>query len=128
MEVAMVRLNIDPNSPVPIYQQLKRAIILELLAMRLKDGDQLPSIRTLAKILKLNPNTVAKVYYNLEEEGFAESKRGSGFWVKAQKSGLNKLKQSMVEEELKNFLEHAFSLGYSKADIKDLMGRYLNNG
>ena len=51
----MIRLNVDSNSPIPIYQQLKQALILEILSMRLKEGDLLPSIRGLAKILKLNP-------------------------------------------------------------------------
>ena len=123
----MIRLNINSDSPTPVYQQLKQSILLEILANRLHEGDPIPSIRELAKILKLNPNTVAKVYYNLEEDGFLEGKRGSGYRIKVQHSGIDKLKQSMVEDELKTFLEKAFSLGFKKQDIKDLMGRYLNN-
>jgi GntR family transcriptional regulator len=73
----VLKFNIDAASPVPVYQQVKQAIVLDIMASRLKDGDQLPSIRTLAKILKLNPNTVAKVYYGLEQEGYIEGRRGA---------------------------------------------------
>lgn len=59
----MIRFSIDSSSSVPVYQQVIQAIKLEILSGRLKTGDQLPPIRELAKILKLNPNTVAKAYY-----------------------------------------------------------------
>jgi len=95
-----------------------------MLSGRLKPGDQLPPIRELAKILKLNPNTVAKAYYNLEEEGFIESKRGSGSWVNVKKNKLDSLRLGMIEDEVKVFLERAFSLGASIDDVKDLIERY----
>ena len=97
------------------------------MAGRLKDDDRLPSIRELAKILKLNPNTVAKAYYTLEEEGFVESKRGSGNWVNYKKGKLDSLRKGMVEDEFKSFLERAFSLGASLDDVKNLIKRYSDN-
>ncbi len=123
----MLKFNIDNTSPIPVYQQVKQAIVLDIMSLRLKDGDQLPSIRSLAKILKLNPNTVAKVYYSLEEEGFIQGRRGSGYLVKAQKSKLDKLKLSMIEDEFKGFLQKAFSLGFTKEDIEALMRRLLSH-
>ncbi len=123
----MLKFNIDTASPVPVYQQVKQTIVLDIMASRLKDGDQLPSIRTLAKILKLNPNTVAKVYYGLEQEGFVEGRRGSGYLVKCQKSKLDNLKLSIIEDEFKGFLQKAFSLGFTKEDIEKLMRRLLTN-
>lgn len=123
----MIKFNIDNTSPVPVYQQVKQAITLDILALRLKDGDQLPAIRTLAKILKLNPNTVAKVYYSLEEEGFIEGRRGSGYLVKTQKAKVDKLKLSIIEDEFRAFLQRAFSLGFNKGDIEELMRRLLSH-
>lgn len=123
----MLKFNIDNASPVPVFQQVKQAIILEIMTTRLREGDRLPSIRTLAKILKLNPSTVAKIYYSLEEEGFIQGRMGSGYVVKAQKSKLDPLKISMIEDEFKAFLEKAFSLGFTKPDIEGLMKRLLNN-
>jgi len=123
----MFRSNIDFSSPVPIYQQVIHLIKLEILSGRMKDGDQLPPIRELAKILKLNPNTVAKAYYTLEEEGFVESKRGSGNWVNYKKAKLDSLRKGMIEDEFRAFLESAFSLGAKKEDLKKLVARYLND-
>ena len=123
----MFRTDIDFSSPLPIYRQLIYMIKLEILSDRLSDGDQLPPIRELAKILKLNPNTVAKAYYTLEEEGFITSKRGSGNWVNYKKSKLDNLRKMMVEDEFRSFLERAFSLGASLDDIKNLIKRYSDN-
>jgi GntR family transcriptional regulator len=123
----MTRFSINETSPVPVYQQVKQSILIDILSGRLNEGDKLPPIRGLAKILKLNPNTVAKVYYNLEDEGFIQGKRGSGYKVKSQKQKLDKIKLAIVEDELKNFLEKAFSLGFTKDDIETLMRRLLNH-
>lgn len=123
----MLKFNIDSASPVPVYQQVKQTLVIDIMANRLKDGDQLPSIRVLAKILKLNPNTVAKVYYNLEQEGFVEGRQGSGYHVKCQKSKMDNLKLAIIEDEFKGFLAKAFSLGFTREDIEALMRRLLNN-
>jgi len=123
----MFRTNIDFSSPMPIYRQLIYMIKLEILSGRLNDRDLLPPIRELAKILKLNPNTVAKAYYTLEEEGFIESKRGSGNWVNYKKAKLDNLRKGMIEDEFKSFLETVFSLGASLEDIKNLIKRYSDN-
>jgi GntR family transcriptional regulator len=120
----MNRHNIDFNSSVPVYRQVIQAIKLEMLSGRLQQGNQLPPIRELAKILKLNPNTVAKAYYNLEEEGFVESKRGSGNWVNYKNNKLDNLRKGMIEDEVKGFLERVFSLGASIEDVKNLIARY----
>ena len=109
----MTRNKIDFNSSVPVYRQVIQGIKLEMLSGRLQPGNQLPPIRELAKILKLNPNTVAKAYYNLEEEGFIESKRGSGNWVNYKNNKLDNLRKGMIEDEVKGFLEKVFSLGAS---------------
>lgn len=121
----MFRLNIDFSSPVPIYRQVIQAVKLEILSGRLKTGDQLPPIRELAKILKLNPNTVAKAYYTLDEEGFVESKRGSGNWVNLKNAKLDSLRRGMIEDEVRSFLEKAISLGATTEDLKNYIERYL---
>jgi len=121
----MNRHNIDFSSSVPVYRQVIQAIKLEMLSGRLQPGNQLPPIRELAKILKLNPNTVAKAYYNLEEEGFIESKKGSGNWVNYKNNKLDNLRMGMIEDEVMNFLERVFSLGATLEDVKNLIGRYV---
>jgi len=119
----MIRLTIDLNSPVPAYQQVIQALKLEILSGRLNDGDRLPPIRELAKILKLNPNTVAKAYYTLEEDGLVEGRAGSGNWVRTKGAGLDGLRRSLLEGETKAYLEKAFSLGASLEDITNSIER-----
>jgi GntR family transcriptional regulator len=113
----MIRLNVDLTSPVPAYQQVIQSLKLEILSGRLKDGDRLPPIRELAKILKLNPNTVAKAYYTLEEAGLVEGRPGSGNWVRTKGPGLDGLRNSLLEGETKAYLEKAFSLGATLEDV-----------
>ena len=72
----MIRLNIDLTSPVPAYLQVIQALKLEILSGRLGDGDRLPPIRELAKILKLNPNTVAKSLLRFGERGLHREPAG----------------------------------------------------
>jgi len=123
----MIRFSIDSSSSVPVFQQVIQAVKLEILSGRLKNGDQLPPIRELAKILKLNPNTVAKAYYTLEEEGFIESKRGSGNWVNTKNMKLDSFRRGMLEDELRLFLDRALTLGAGLEDIKNLIERYAAN-
>ncbi|MEN8153498.1 MAG: GntR family transcriptional regulator [Acidobacteriota bacterium] len=124
----MLRLSIDESSAVPVHQQLKQAIMLDILSERFQSGDRMPSIRSLAKILKINPNTVAKVYYTLEEEGFVEGKRGSGYILTAKRSRTDKFREGLLESEVKSLLEKALSLGFTKKDLLEIMRRLLENG
>jgi GntR family transcriptional regulator len=120
----MIRIKIDFDSSVALYQQIIHIIKLEILSGRLNNGDKLPPIRELAKILKINPNTVAKAYYTLEEDGFIHSKKGSGNWVRCKKIELDSLRKRMLDDEFKSFLERAFDLGARLDDIKNLIKRY----
>lgn len=121
-----MNLTIDAKSPLPVYQQVIQAIKLDILSGGLRDGDLLPSIRDLAKLLKLNPNTVAKAYYALEAEGFSENRSGSGSRVKVPPGRQDSLRRAMLESEFRNFLEKAVSLGFSLDDIKQLTERMKN--
>jgi GntR family transcriptional regulator len=120
-----MKLSIDAKSPLPVYQQLIQAIKLEVLSGELRDGDPLPSIRDLAKLLKLNPNTVAKAYYALEQEGFSAGRSGSGSRVKAPPGRQDALRRAMLESECKAFLEKAVSLGFSRGDVRQLMEKMI---
>jgi GntR family transcriptional regulator len=118
-----MNLTIDAKSPLPVYQQVIQAIKLEVLSGDLRDGDPLPSIRDLAKLLRINPNTVAKAYYALEQEGFSEGRSGSGSRVKAPPGRQDALRRGMLESEFRSFLEKAVSLGFSLEDVKQLIER-----
>jgi GntR family transcriptional regulator len=79
----MAVVAIDPRDKTPIYAQLERGLRAGIAAGRLKPGDQLPTVRQLAVELKINANTVARVYADLERSGVIETRRGVGSFVAA---------------------------------------------
>jgi DNA-binding transcriptional regulator YhcF (GntR family) len=77
------RFNINTDDPTPIYAQLERAIRFAIATDKLRVGERLPTVRQLAVDLKINANTVAKVYAELERTGILETQRGVGTFVRA---------------------------------------------
>ena len=76
-------IRIDPQSGVPIWQQVAEQIRRQAAAGELRSGDKLPTVRELAGTLRINPNTVARVYQELERQGVVESRRGLGTFLAA---------------------------------------------
>jgi GntR family transcriptional regulator len=76
-------VSIDSRDPTPIYAQLERGLRAAIATGRLGPGDQLPTVRQLAVELKVNANTVARVYVELERAGAIETRRGVGSFITA---------------------------------------------
>src|SRR2546425_13171721 len=76
-------VSIDSRDATPIYAQLERGLRAAIAAGRLRVGDQLPTVRQLAVELRVNANTVARVYAELERGGVLETRRGVGSFVAA---------------------------------------------
>jgi GntR family transcriptional regulator len=76
-------VSIDPRDATPIYAQLERGLRAAIATNRLRPGDQLPTVRQLAVELKVNANTVARVYAELERAGVLETRRGVGSFISA---------------------------------------------
>jgi GntR family transcriptional regulator len=76
-------IQIDARDSTPIYAQIDRALRAAIAAGRLRSGDQLPTVRELAVDLRVNANTVARVYADLERQGVLETRRGVGSFVSA---------------------------------------------
>jgi GntR family transcriptional regulator len=107
---------IDSNDPLPIYAQLDRAIRLAVATGRLRRGDRLPTVRQLAVDLRINANTVAKVYAELERTGVVQTQRGVGTFV--QDLGTDAFSSSERKRQLAaladDFLTNAAALGYTQ--------------
>ena len=76
-------VSIDTRDKTPIYTQLERGLRAAIAAGRLRRGEQLPTVRQLAVELRINANTVARVYSELERAGVLETRRGVGSFVRA---------------------------------------------
>lgn len=81
-------MKILQNSGVPIYQQIAEQLKEDIMSGRLKQGEYLPSIRGLAKDLKISVITTMKAYEQLAEEGLVTAVQGKGFYVNAQDSDM----------------------------------------
>jgi GntR family transcriptional regulator len=79
----MAVIQIDPRDSTPIYAQIERGLRAAIATGRLKAGDQLPTVRQLAVDLRINANTVARVYADLERRGVLETRRGVGSFINA---------------------------------------------
>ena len=78
---------LDAADRTPLHAQLERGILSAIAAGRLAVGDQLPTVRQLAVDLRVNANTVAKVYAHLERAGVLETRRGVGTFIAARTDG-----------------------------------------
>jgi GntR family transcriptional regulator len=106
---------IDSKDPLPLYAQLERAIRMAIATGRLEVGDRLPTVRQLAVDLKINANTVAKVYGELEESGMLETRRGVGTFVAARgdKKETRAERERLLAALGDRFLAEAAALGFS---------------
>lgn len=110
-------IQVDVKSALPVYEQIKRAVKLVIFAGQLNEGDKLMSIRELALKLQINPNTIIKVYYQLEMEGFIVSRPGAGYFVKLDRSKIQKEKRELFEKATSEYISKIMDMGYSFEDI-----------
>ena len=110
-----------PSHPMPLYAQLTRAIRFAIATGRLRVGEQLPTVRQLAVDLRVNANTVAKVYAELERSGILETRRGVGTFVSAHhlNPGHREEHEKHLEELVDRFVEEASAMGFSVDDLLD---------
>ena len=76
-----MKLTIDPDSRVPIYVQIEDSIHSLIAAGQIQPGEQLPTIRELAADIRVNLNTVARAYFELDKEGVISTQRGKGLYA-----------------------------------------------
>jgi len=111
-----IKFKVETDSPVPLYEQIKREIKINILSGILQADEKLLPIRELAKNLKVNPNTIVKVYYQLDSEGFLYSRPGQGYFVKRGSEEDNteerKIFRTITDEYLKKVTDLGFSLEY----------------
>ncbi len=108
-----MEFQIDPTSRLPIYRQLTRQLREAVARGRVQPEDRLPSVRDLSRTLVINPNTVARVYTELEREGVIHTRPGLGVFVARPKEELTrKVRKERLEELLDHFLTEAVHLAF----------------
>lgn len=122
----IINFTLDQANGTPIYRQIIQHIEYAILSGRMKPGDRLPTIRSLAVELKTNPNTIAKAYGELEIRGILATQVGSGTYISDKKpviedDSLNR----KIREVLGRFVHELKALGVEKRELVKLIDSYI---
>ncbi|HJZ87886.1 MAG TPA: GntR family transcriptional regulator [Polyangia bacterium] len=113
-----MRIPIDPQSPLPLHAQIAEGILLAIATGELAPGDQLPTVRQLSVDLKVNSNTVARVYADLEGAGVLETCRGRGTFVKTRPKVQPGARERRLDTLVRSFLRVVSEEGFSLAEVR----------
>lgn len=117
---------LNHSSMVPIYEQLMEQIKSDIIQSELKEGEALPSVRTLAGELRISALTVKKAYDKLEEEGFVTTVHGKGTYVSASDKQLALARQKAIEDDFDKVIDRALSMGMKKEEISEVVKLILD--
>jgi GntR family transcriptional regulator len=114
----MIKFQLDPKAGVPFYRQIIDQIKFGIATGNLKVGEQLPTVRAVAVDLKVNLNTVAKAYKELEIQHVLETQQGTGTFISNTDFQISeKEKNKKLQEICNEFSTIAFSYGFTVSDI-----------
>jgi len=117
-----MKIIIRNGSEQPLYQQIKEQIRGAILRQELKEGEKLPSIRSLANDLHVSVLTTKRVYEELETEGFIVTIVGKGSFVASENMEmLSEAKRHLIEKKLSEVWQMANTLGINKEELYSMM-------
>ncbi|MGN0328207.1 MAG: GntR family transcriptional regulator [Lachnospira sp.] len=115
------------NDDTPIYLQIMEHFKTEIASGSMKAGDKIPSVRELALEAGVNPNTMQKALSELEREGLLESQRTSGRFVADDVKTPQKLKNSLAQNLMNDFLKSMTRIGYTPEESVREYEDYVKN-
>jgi GntR family transcriptional regulator len=115
-QVGSLRFYLDLSQPLyeQILQQMRSAIVRGEIGL----GEKIPSVRELARALRVNPNTVSHAYQELERDGLTETRRGQGTFITTSRERIEQFRVGLVERAVEEFIEKMQSLGCSWEEIE----------
>lgn len=117
-----MQFQIDPSNRLPIYRQLGNQLREAVARGKVQPEERLPSVRELSRELVVNPNTIARVYTELEREGILNTRPGLGVFVAAPKAELTKrVRKQRLGQLCDQFLTEAVHLGFSAEEVVALV-------
>jgi GntR family transcriptional regulator len=117
-------ISIQTGSNISIYQQIVDQVCAAIAAGRIADDEALPSVRSLAEALLINPNTVSHAYGELVREGILESRPGRGMFVSKRRQIYSRAERTRrIDQALSSLVSQAFRLGLSADEIVEEVTR-----
>ena len=125
-----MQVSINLRDRTPIYIQLERGLRAAIAAGRLRAGDQLPTVRQLAGDLRVNANTVARVYSELERAGVLETRRGVGSFVSATRAQARPRRERdrRLSAFVTRLLADAEAEGFTSDDVLAALRAHIQKG
>lgn len=122
-----MHFSVEPKSPIPIYEQIIAQFIYYIASGAIRPGESIPSVRELHDELTVNPNTVAKAYTKLSEQGILRTKRGLGMEVTDEAPAICKSqRQDMVRQRIREALREAVASALSAEEVDRLVAEELH--
>lgn len=112
-------IHLDYRDSRPIYEQVKDSLRRLMVTGVLAPGDKLPSVRSMASQLSINPNTIQRAYAELESEGYVVSVTGKGSFV-AEGDTQNTARKAELTDKVKPILEELRNLGMTREELLKL--------
>jgi GntR family transcriptional regulator len=110
--------DIDPRSPTPLYEQIAARVRMAVASGELVPGDSLPSVRSLAKNLRVNPATVVAAYRDLASDGFVEVRHGQGTFIQEVPTYLREEERTTQAVQLvRKLLQDAARVGIGTGEL-----------
>ncbi len=119
----MINFTIKFQSGTPIYEQVVYAVKKAVVSEQLKPGDRFPSVREIARELRINPNTAQKVVAHLVREGLLEMKPGIGSVVSALNIATNVQRDKILKDEIEKLIVECKRLSIAKKEVIDAVDR-----
>jgi GntR family transcriptional regulator len=110
-------LRLDDSSGIPVYLQIRDQILHAIARGLARAGDQLPTVRDVAVVLSVNPNTVNRAYAELERDGVLTTQRGRGTFVTDRPRGEPRTHRLKLAESAERFVAQARALGFDGDEI-----------
>ena len=112
---------------IPIYLQIEQYLYRQIALGKMKAGEKIPSVRKLALGLTVNVNTVQRALQEMNTQGILYTKRGEGNFVTEDTELLSKTKQSLINNELDEFVQNMEKLGIKKDKLVSTLTEYLKD-
>jgi len=113
-----IQFSLDAKSGVPFYKQIILQVEFAIADGRFITGDQLPTVRSLAVDLKINPNTVARAYNEMEIRGIVNTQQGTGTFIGDKEIHLTEVeRENMLENLVRPFVTKATSYGFRADEV-----------
>ena len=113
---------------IPIYLQIEQYLYRQIALGKMKAGEKIPSVRKLALELTVNVNTVQRALQEMNTQGILYTKRGEGNFVTEDTELLSKTKQSLINNELDEFVQNMEKLGVKQDELVSTLENYLEHG